>query len=227
LTVVRKSWSSLLVGLALTAAWPTSVCAQETSENLVSELRAVSPQTPGLELEVVGGDRFLRLVNETGGTVVVEGYDDEPYLRFREDSRVEVNARSPSRYVNEDRFGRRPVPPVADSSAPPRWQKVADDGAYRWFDHRIHYMTPGTPEEVTDEARRTTIFDWTVPMTVGGRPVRAVGTLSWQPEEDSGSSPVPFIVAGAGLAALLGVALLLLRRRRRRPAAGGAADEAW
>jgi len=235
LPVVRRWPASLLVLLACLVAWPGLAPAQESgnrdsSKNLVSELRAIEPDVPGLELEVIERDRFLRLRNETGKQILVEGYDDEPYLRFATNGRVEVNTRSPSKYVNEDRFGRRPVPEQADSSATPRWEPVSSDGSYQWFDHRIHYMAPGTPEEVTDEAKRTKIFDWSVPMAVGGRPVRALGTLMWEPDEESDSSVVPIIAAGVGLAALVAGLGLFLGRRRRKPAPAAAAKptkEAW
>jgi hypothetical protein len=211
----------------------TSV-AKEGSENQVSELREIRPSVPGLELEVIEGDRFLLLENRTSRTVLVDGYDDEPYLRFSANGRVEVNTRSPSKYVNEDRYGQRPVPSTADSSAPPRWQPVAGNGSYRWFDHRIHLMTPGTPEDVKDESKRYELLDWRVPMTVGGRRVAAIGTLSWIPaSSDSGGSGalIAIVAAVAALAAI--AAFVLLRRRGRRPAAESTepkeekAKEAW
>jgi MYXO-CTERM domain-containing protein len=228
--VVRRVLIILLAMLACAAAWTGPASAQQSSdEHLVSELKGIRPEVPGLEMKVLERDRFLRLENKTDGTVVVIGYDDEPYLRLRGDGQVEVNTRSPSKYVNEDRFGKRPVPPQADSSASPRWQGVSSDGSYQWFDHRIHYMAPGVPEEVKDPAKTTKVFDWTVPLQVSGKPVRAVGTLNWQPDEDSGSSAAPLIAGGAGLAAIVAAAALLLRRRRRAPAPATAkpTKEAW
>ena len=76
-------------------------------------------------LEVVDGDRFLRLENGARAAIVVEGYEDEPYLRLKPDGTVQENTRSPSKYVNEDRYGRRPVPPEAKSGAAPQWKMVS------------------------------------------------------------------------------------------------------
>jgi hypothetical protein len=197
----------------------------------VSELRGVRPPAEGLELEVAGGDRFLALTNGTGRTVIVKGYDDEPYLRFLASRVVQVNERSPSKYANEDRYALRPVPSIADSDAPPRWRAVSDDGSYRWFDHRIHLMERGTPPQVKDEAKRTKIFDWSVPLTVGSAQAQALGTLEWVPDSDSGPSPLMFV--GAGLLGLLigaGAYLLVRRQRAGRPAASAGAkpaEEAW
>lgn len=216
--------------LALLCALWTAPPARAADAAVVSTLEGVQPPASGLELEVVGGDRFLVLTNGTGKQVVVKGYDDEPYLRFLPNRVVEVNSRSPSKYANEDRYALRPVPPQANSDATPRWQTVSRDGSYRWFDHRIHLMEKGTPPQVTDEGKRTRIFNWDVPMTVGGQDVKAVGTLDWVPASSSGTSPVVFIgIAAAALAIGAGVFLLMRRRRGGAPAGGRGepAEEAW
>ena len=155
-----------LLAIALLAAPATASAADA---EIVSELRGTRPAVSGLELEVSGGDRFLLLRNETGKQVIVKGYEDEPYLRFLPNQVVEENTRSPSKYANEDRYALTPLPPQANSDAPPKWQPVSRDGSYRWFDHRIHSMEKGTPPQVKDEGVRTKIFDWRVPMTIGSR----------------------------------------------------------
>ncbi len=196
-----------------------------------SELQGVQPPADGLELEVSGGDRFLVLTNGTGKEVIVKGYDDEPYLRFLPNRVVEVNARAPSKYANEDRYALRPVPAQADSNAPPQWQAVSRNGSYRWFDHRIHLMEKGTPPQVTDESKRTKIFDWNVPMSVGGESARALGTLEWIPASSSDTSPLLFAGIGLLLLLIVGAVLVLLRRRRGDRPAGAAGpkpvEEAW
>lgn len=209
---------------------------------VVSELRGTRPPVSGLELEVVDGDRFLSLRNETRKQVIVKGYEDEPYLRFLPNRVVEENTRSPSKYANEDRYALTPLPSQADSGAAPKWRAVSRDGSYRWFDHRIHSMERGTPPQVKDESVRTKIFDWRVPMTVGSAPVAAVGTLEWVPADSSGSSTGLIVaLAAAAILMLAALAFLLTRRRRPRPAVAAgaapgerserprreAADEAW
>jgi hypothetical protein len=218
---------ALLVMSALAGA-PS---AQAADAGVSSELQGVQPPAEGLELEVAGGDRFLLLTNGTGKEIIVMGYDDEPYLRFLPNRVVEVNERSPSKYANEDRYALQPVPASADSKAPPDWQPVSRDGTYRWFDHRIHLMEKGRPPQVKDEDKRTKIFDWSVPMTVGGQRTRALGTLEWVPASSSGTSPLLFVGLGALVLLIGGGALMVVRRRRagRPTPAGGpkAVEEAW
>ena len=226
--VILALCAALVMSAGALGAAPVALGADAA---VVSKLEGLQPPASGLDLEVTGGDRFLVLTNGTSKEVVVKGYDDEPYLRFLPSRVVEVNTRAPSKYANEDRYALRPIPAQANSDAPPKWQAVSRDGSYRWFDHRIHLMEKGKPPQVKDEDQRTKIFDWDVPMTVGGQPVKAVGTLEWVPESSSGASPLLFVGLGAlGLLAGAGVVALMRRRRRDRPAAPGGpkpAEEAW
>jgi hypothetical protein len=220
-----------LAALLAISALATPTIASAADAGVVSQLRGTRPAVSGLELEVSGGDRFLRMRNETGKQVIVMGYEDEPYLRFLPNEIVEENTRSPSKYANEDRYALTPLPPQANSDAPPKWKPVSKDGSYRWFDHRIHSMEKGTPPQVKDKDVRTKIFDWRVPMTIGTAQVNALGTLEWVPEESSSSSTGLIVgLAAAGAIALAALAFLLGRRRGQtttkapRPKT---ADEAW
>ncbi len=220
--------AALLVGVFALAAAPAAMGKEAA---VVSELQGVQPPASGLELEVTGGDRFLHLTNGTGKEIVVKGYDDEPYLRFLPSRVVEVNTRAPSKYANEDRYALTPLPAQANSDATPKWQAVSRDGSYRWFDHRIHLMEKGTPPQVKDEAKRTKIFNWDVPMTIGGQQAKALGTLEWVPESSSDTSPLMFVGLGV-LALLIGGGALALMRRRSGTSASSAerpkqAEEAW
>ena len=191
----------------------------------------MTPAVSGVELEVVRGDEGLKLTNETGKTVVVEGYDGEPYLRFNPDGTVEANRRSAATYINVDRFGGQEVPANALPGARPRWEEVGGGGTYTWFDHRIHLTAKRPPARFTRQKELTKIFDWKVPLAVDSRDVLATGTLVWDPEASSDSSggfPVWLgILIGLGVIAI--PTLLLLRRGRRSPRTAEAepAKEAW
>ena len=129
---------------------------------------------------------------------------------------MEVNRRSPTHYLNEERYGGTPVPTSADPKAPPQWQTVSRTGRFEWHDHRIHWMSKDTvPPQVKDEDKRTKVFDWRVPIRVGSQRARLTGTLFWQPATASGV-PTAAIVALVVLVAATLVLFLVTRRRRRR-----------
>jgi hypothetical protein len=177
-----------------------------------SELRTVRPSVPGLELAVIGGDERLKLRNRSGHTVVVEGYDGEPYLRFRRDGRVEQNRFSPATYLNESRYEEQEVPLEAIPENRPRWKVIAENGSYSWFDHRIHF-TERRPPPTGGEGRK--IFDGTVPLSVDGRRVQALGSFFWEPA--SGGFPGWLAGVLSVLAVLAVATLVVLWRRRARP----------
>jgi hypothetical protein len=169
-----------------------------------STVDAIEPATDGVRAEIVGGDAFLELTVDEGHEVVVEGYQGEPYLRFRRDGTVERNRRSPATYVNESRDGVVDLPDGIDAdtaeTAEPDWDPVADGGTYAWHDHRVHWMGGERPvgAEPGDWTR-----SWTVDVVVDGTETRITGTLALV----DGVSPLPWAalaLVGAAATALFG-----------------------
>lgn len=150
----------------------------------ITEVVAADGAAVPVTLEVVGGDAFLVLRAAPGVTVAVPGYEGEPYLRWHADGRVEVNDRSPSRWLNDARYGAAEVtvPATADAAADPVWRTVADAGVYAWHDHRIHVMSPVLPPSV-DPSRREQqpVLDLEVPLIVDDRDVVVHGSVVWRP----------------------------------------------
>jgi hypothetical protein len=165
---------------------------------------AVTPPTDSIEVEVVGGDAFLQLTSDPGTTVMVVGYEGEPYLRFRADGVVLENQRSPTTYLNESRYGTT-APPGADPALPPDWLPVGSDGRYAWHDHRAHWMSQEPPPQALPGDR---ILESAVPLRVDGVDVSVAVATDWLPRP----SRVPLYV-GAGVAAGLVALALVLRRR--------------
>jgi amino acid transporter len=89
----------------------------------------------------------------------------------------------------------------------------------------MHWMSTTDPPQLKDKSKRTHIFDWKVPITVGGSPGAIAGTLTWVPLDSGGSVPLGAIWALAGLLILLCIVLVMVRRRRATDAPGAA--EAW
>jgi hypothetical protein len=227
----RRSLVPCLLLLACLLAAP-SAQAHKGSPNYLSVVRGVTPAVPGLSVVMLNRDDRLLVTNRGPRTVVFEGYEEEPYLRFLPSGVVQRNVYSPSTYLNDDRTGESPVPKIADSEAEPRWETVSQDGKFEFHDHRIHWMGAKRPPAVTNPDERTKVNDWAVPFRVAGGGVGAVeGTLYWTPV-DGGGAPVGAI-AGLAVVLLGGVLLVVLVRRRRAAGdtdGGDGADaerEAW
>jgi hypothetical protein len=181
-----------------------------------SKVLSVTPALAGLKVAVVEGDDELELRNGTGKTIVIYGYNHEPYLRFGPGGIFE-NRHSPAAYLNEDRFGKTKIPAGVSAKAQPKWLKVGSGSTYSWHDHRIHWMSPIPPPSVQkDKGKTAHIFDWKVEANAAGKPIAIAGTLDYVPPADSGTSTAvkALIAAGAGLV-LAAVAFVALRLRRR------------
>jgi hypothetical protein len=215
------------VAIAVSVAWPTAAWAdpavpthyRSTIVGLVVADPTTDPAEPvgqleGIDIEILGGDAFF-VVRSEGRRVEVPGYEGEPYLRIHVDGRVEVNERSPARWLNDARYGGRDVvvPPSADAAAPPMWRTVGERGEIAWHDHRIHFMAPGVPRQIDatrDEVQH--VFDWQVPIVVDGSPLVVIGRLEWVPGPGGRSH--------AAIAAWMLVVVAAATRLARRREAG-------
>ncbi len=236
----RLTILALLVALALTSAMlaPSACVAasaapggpesdnpindQGSSYNYRSYITGVVPNAPGLSVQVLEFADRLLLMNHTGRTVTILGYEGEPYARVLGDGTVEVNTHAPAYYLNQSFYAQVTVPPYASARAPARWSVLDRTGQFEWHDHRIHWMSPVPPAQVKDKGRRTKIFNWQVPLRVGPKAGSVDGQLFWVPEEGT-KTPVAAIVALVTIV-LLGLGLVLFVRRRRRLTGGGAGD---
>jgi hypothetical protein len=177
-----------------------------------SHVKTVTPATTGLKLTVLDYDDRLQLTNDTGKTVIVLGYENEPYLMFK-DGRVYRNARSPATYLNDDRYGQVQLPPQASAKAPPEWKELVDHPEYDWHDHRIHWMSRTLPPKVQAHknlAQR--VFDWAVPITVDGRRTMIHGSLDYTPPP---GGKFPFLLVLPPVLIFCAAAILWTIRRSR------------
>lgn len=184
------------------------------------------PRVRGVWVDVLFGDDQLFLDNTSGKTVIVTGYQGEPYLRFSPGNGIYENVRSPATYVNAVRYGTVKVPPTARAEARPRWVKIARLRSWYWHDHRIHWMSTVAPPVVKADPRQPHhVFNWRVPIEVGGKRYSIFGSLDYRPPpiRAKGSRSKATVVAFVflGLAVLVASAWALLevsgRRRSRGP----------
>jgi hypothetical protein len=212
--------ASVAAAAALLLGAPVAL-AHQGSPNFLSQVDAIRPPTEGITVTVLNRDDRLLLQNTSGQDVVVEGYSEEPYARIDADGTVSVNQDSEAYYINEERDGNVDAPADADSKGEPHWKVISRSGRFEWHDHRMHWMSEGDPEQVKDKDVRQKVFDWTVPIEVGGRPAEITGTLFWTPVESAGL-PLAAIFAFAALVIVLSIAVVIVRRRRAHSPA-----EAW
>ncbi|HEX6872735.1 MAG TPA: Dyp-type peroxidase [Micromonosporaceae bacterium] len=218
---IRRWLATALLGLALglgiaTPAWAHDVGGVGAT-NFRTTLSELDPVVPGVSLRVVENGARLELRNDTAVEVVVDGYGGEPYARVGPTG-VFLNDNSPARYLNTDRYSNTAVPAGVDGRGPPRWRQVADQPAWRWHDHRVHWMLGTLPPVVAAAPTQPhRISDWTITLHHGEQVLTARGSLDWVP----GPSPWPWFAA-TGLAVAGVAALPLLRRPHRLLAAATA-----
>ena len=198
---MRRLTAAIGIVAAIVSAPTVAFADAAGPTDYLTEITGISPVASGdaFDVDIVGGDAFVRLRVAPGHEVVVLGYapHEEPYLRFRADGTVERNSLSYATYYNEDRYGRSDIPDTVDTAAAPDWEVVGHGGEYAWHDHRAHWMSeqpligldPG--ESLPAE---------TIPLVVDGvdAHVTVVTTLQESP------SPLP-AVAGTLLGALIGL----------------------
>jgi hypothetical protein len=170
------------------------------------------PASPFVHITVVDSDDRLHMRVDGDHTVVVDGYEREPYLRFSP-AGVYRNTRSPATYLNDERFGKVRLPAEANAGMPAHWVRVAPGGrTYEWHDHRIHWMSTSYPPVVAaDRSSPHRIFDWIVPGTVDGRRLAVYGRLDYEPLP--GQRFPRLLVVPLVALTLLAVALPIVRRR--------------
>lgn len=214
-----------LLGVAL--ALPAGALAhggpRSTSKRFLSVVTGIVPPVPGLDVSVADRDDRLVITNNTGKTVIVKGYENEPYLRF--DARgVSVNRHSPSRWLDLDRFRKEDyvLPKEANPLLPPAWLVVSAQQTWEWHDHRIQYMGIGTPDEVLKPTNgKILVVNWEVGILVDGQFSIIHGRLDYFTGGRGPGAGLILAIAlpvGGVLAALGGWLLLRRRRLARAPA---------
>ena len=190
-----------VLGVAVPAA-----LAHQGNPNFRSAVRALTPAVDGIDVRVVNFDDSLELQNRSGQTVVVEGYRGEPYVRIAADGTVAVNHRSPSYYLNDDRYAEGvSVPADATPKATPDWQTVDRRGGSPGTTiASTGWRTRSAPGQGRGEAHEGLRLEGPAD---GGWPAgRAGGTLTWV-GKPGGGFPV---AAGIALVAVVLGGLLLV-----------------
>jgi hypothetical protein len=192
----------LVGGLAGIAAPGTAFADPAGPTEFRSEIVAVTPSTPSIELSIEGGDSFVHIRVEPGTDVVILGYDGEPATWIDAEGHVYENVRSFATYYNDDRYGRGEIPAIVDNDAPPEWERVGSGGAWSWHDHRAHWM--GTEPPIGMEPGDS-LDAQAIPLVVDGADVavEVVSTLQAGPSPWSSIGGLLVGIAMAGIAVVV------------------------
>ena len=181
------------------------------SSHYRSTITAIQPPVPRLALAVTRADGALTLTNHTGKTVVVIGYAGEAYLRITP-AGVDENVASLSSWLN----GRLPQPPAQANQQVPRWRHVSDQPTFTWHDYRTHWMGQQRPPVVAaDPHHPHKVLDWTVPLTVDGKPVTVKGSLTWTGLTGLSTLAIALIAVASTAGVALAVAMAIVARKQR------------
>ena len=203
----RRLLVGIVVGLGLAGAAASPAFADPPGPtDYRSEIRSIEPETPTIEVGIVGGDSFVELSVEPGVEAMVIGYEGEDYLWFRPDGVVLENQNSPATYLNANRYGNDGVPATARAEAEPRWEQVASGGYWAWHDHRAHWMQSARPFGLDAGDQ---ILEAVIPIVVDGATVQVTVISTWRP------APSPLAMwLGVLAGAAVGVGAWLLRGSR-------------
>jgi hypothetical protein len=181
----------------------------------------VDSTPPDTDVDVLDGRvPGLFLTWRGGGALVVNGIQGEPFARLTS-SRTEVNPTSET-WQDDQRLRGSALAATfapADPKAQPRWHTESATARLTWLDRRLAYAPGVPPDDVLRSGKPTTLVEWTVPVTIDGRPGAITGTTTWQPTAAKGktkSTTLPYAAALLATAAAVGAAAAIRRRTARR-----------
>jgi hypothetical protein len=209
-----------MLGLLLVGAAPVSAHSAEgsPSSNYSTTIDSVVPTPVGFSARVIERGNRMEVRWISGSAIIVEGYEDEPYLRIGPNG-VEENRQSSATYTNQSRNGTESIPSDLEPDGPPEWKVVSVEPVARFHDHRAHFMGSVPPPLVLrSPGDRQLVQDFTIkirPVEGEGGSTLIVGRVEWIPSP----SKTPLLAFAAVLALVLaGIAAFAgVRAERRHP----------
>jgi hypothetical protein len=196
---VRLAALFIVVFTCLVAAGPAAAHSRAPTVALDYRLAVAPSQLAGVHVDVVDGDRSLRVQVDRPHRLVVRGLLGEPALRFGPDG-VWANRASPT--AEADRLSARGS----------GWVRLSSGRALLWHDHRL-----APPPDL----RAGKSAPWSLPVVLDGRSARLTGTFT-----RVAPPPLwPWLVAGLVAVGAL-VALGHIAKPRRAEAAAALAGVA-
>lgn len=158
----------------------------------------------GVTLRVVELGNRLELERTTAESVLVLGYEGEPYVRLDADGVFE-NTNSPAHYLNRDRFASTNPPASASAAAEVSWSLVTGGSTFRWHDHRAHWMSTTPRADVqADPDVQHVVFDANrIDLVIDGRDAAAIVRVTWLPQPERAVWLLVATLLGLATAAVL------------------------
>lgn len=143
--------------------------------NYRTAVTGIRPALPAVAVTVGLGGQWMRVTNRGAATIVILGYQGEPFLQLS-GNEVQVNQLSPTAF----QIRLIPAAPApANRAAAPAWRKLSEGPDATWTDGRI--APPQSPPASGS---------WQLPLVVDGQQVTALGTRELIPPP----SPWPWLV---------------------------------
>jgi hypothetical protein len=193
---------------------PVTVTGHVEYRPVLGAIRSKVEHVPnGVSVDVLDGKvpgLFLRPSGKA--SVFVEGIAGEAFALVSPQGAM-VNASSETWQEDQRLRGKPPGSTPADPTAI-HWQQTGGT-TLTWLDRRLAYAPGVPPDDVIRSGRPTTLVEWTVPVSVGGKKGAISGTTDWQPgtPRDTSGSPVLYVAAAVAVVAVL--AGIRLRAKRR------------
>jgi hypothetical protein len=193
-----------LMGMAAPASAHTLSGIQAT--NYRSAITSVSPRLTGVSVHLLDLGRKVEVVNRTSQTLLILGYQNEPYLRVGPAGTF-VNQASPTFYLNKlpSTVTSSVVPKQFSARATPVWYRTGHGQRVTWSDRRTRQEGPDPTAVKNNLTRRVIISTWTIAMAHASAPLTVSGSITYVPPPKAASwliLTVAVLVATAALGLL-------------------------
>jgi hypothetical protein len=212
--IARMAMISALSLAVLSLTSVSSAAAHSNPPNYISAIVGVQPAVQGLDVSVTRDGNWLTIGTGAAHTVVVNGYEHEPYLKITTQG-VWQNTLAPATYLNDD-MAIGEMPTSVSAVAAPSWHQISTSNSYRFHDHRIDWMGTARPPVVAKDPKHPHLIkNWTIGLRIDGVPVTINGTLSWAPTASTTLDWL-FALVCIAIAIAFGVAMAIEDRRKKK-----------
>lgn len=181
-------------------------------QNWRGEIVDISGPLPGVSFELTDSADRVEVRSTSQTPLIIYGYqhkepgDRDQYVKISADG-VWINTESQAGYLNETLLGSPDSVPehLRDDlgNGEPVWEKVSDEGVYRWHDHRVHWMSLDPPPLVAADphSEHLIVDGWYFHVKYGDDPeVTVTGNLYWVPHY---ATPWWMLVVAIGAAVVI------------------------